>query len=489
MSSNSRTDRLRREKRIRQAKMRKRLFIVFILAVLVTAGISIWAYFRTNVYQDDEEFQAYAQKQLEENQIFKVTGTEKTSFEYGSPISYAVDYQVIDNEKIEEYRDEKIKEAKSRFKKKKEKEEKKRAEENKDNKKYKSPEEALIVNTAVYTADNGAVSLTVKCSEKEEQDKDMHTTDSYIDTYLVSAKTGSEIMPVQVMTNDYREKCSDYITEYFQKKYNEDDLADNWKDYLKPEKTNFNKFAMDDNDFVFYFDKGTVLKDKSRYAEVRVSASLLESSFRSSIVERYIDPDKPMVALTYDDGPGDKSESDILDCLEKNGAVATFFYVGSRVSSGSDKISRALELGCEIGNHTWSHPMLTTLKAKKVKKEVNDTNEAIKKACGQYPTVLRPSYGDINEKVAKETGMPVILWSVDTLDWKTRNAGKIFKSIKSVKDLDGKIILMHSIHQETADATKKIIPWLNKNGYQTVTVSELVKYKTGSEIKQGKIYN
>ena len=133
--------------------------------------------------------------------------------------------------------------------------------------------------------------------------------------------------------------------------------------------------------------------------------------------------------------------------------------------------------------------MLTTLKVKQVKKEVNDTNEAIKKACGQYPTVLRPSYGDINEKVAKETGMPVILWSVDTLDWKTRNAGKIFKSIKSIKDLDGKIILMHSIHQETADATKKIIPWLKKKGYQTVTVSELVKYKTGSEIKQGKIYN
>ena len=480
--------RKRQIQRKKQARLRKVLVIMLVIMAAVTAAIGTWAYFRTNVYQDDEEFQAYAEEQIKDNRIFKVGNVEKISCEYGSPISYAVDYQVIDNESVKEFRDEKVKEAKKKFRKEKTREEKARAKKNSDNKRYRPPEEAIIINTAVYTAENGAVSLAVKCSENEEADKDMHTVKSYISTYLLSEKTGSEIIPAQVLKADYREKCSEFIMDYFEKEYSSDELADNWKDYLTADKSNFNKFVMDDDDFIFYFDEGTVLKKKNGYTEVRVSRSLLEDYLRSSIIERYIDPDRPMVALTYDDGPGGSSETKILDCLEKHGAVATFFYVGSRVSSDPEKISRALEMGCEIGNHTWSHPMLTTLKAKKVKREINNTNEAIKKACGQYPTVLRPSYGDINKKVCRIADMPAILWDVDTLDWKTRNAKKIFKSVKSVKNLDGKIVLMHSIHDETAEATEKIIPWLQKHGYQTVTVSELIKYRQGSEAEKGKIY-
>ena len=480
--------RRRQKKKQKQARLRKVLVIMLVIVAAVTAAIGTWAYFKTNVYQDGEEFQAYAEEQIKDNRIFKVGSAEKISCEYGSPISYAVDYQVIDNESVKEFRDEKVKEAKKKFRKEKTREEKARAEKNRDNKKYRPPEEAIIINTAVYTAENGAVSLALKCSENEESDKDMHTVKSYISTYLLSEKTGSEIIPTQVMKPDYREKCSEFMTDYFEKKYSSDELASDWKDYLTADKSNFSKFVMDDDDFIFYFDEGTVLKKKNGYAEVHMSRSLLDDSLRSSIIERYIDPEKPMVALTYDDGPGGSSETKILDCLEKHGAVATFFYVGSRVSGGPEKISRALEMGCEIGNHTWSHPMLTTLKTKKIKKEINDTNEAIKKACGQYPTVLRPSYGDINEKVSRIADMPAILWDVDTLDWKTRNAKKIFKSVKSVKDLDGRIVLMHSIHDETAEATEKIIPWLQKHGYQTVTVSELIKYWQGSEVKKGKIY-
>lgn len=478
----------RHRRRKKKAKSRKILIVVLILAALITAGIGIWSFLKTNVYQNDEEFQTYAEAQLKENQIFKVKGTEKTSYEYDSPISYAVDYQVISNSSIQAYRDEKIKEAKDNFRREKTKEEKVRAKKNKDNKRYKPPEEAIIINTAVYTAENGAVSLAVKCSENSEADKDMHTVSSYINTYLISEKTGNEIIPAQVMEKDYRDKCSEYVTDYFENHYSEDELSDNWKDFVSPDKTNFNKFIIEESDFIFYFDEGTVLKTKGKYAEVRVSRSLLEDSIRSSIIERYIDPNKPMVALTFDDGPGADSETKILNCLEKHGAVATFFYVGNRVSSGEDKICRALEIGCELGNHTWSHPLLTTLKSKKVKKEINDTNEAIKKACGQYPTVMRPSYGDINDKVCKLIDMPAIMWDVDTLDWKTRNAKKIFKSVKSVKHLDGSIILMHSIHDETAEAVEKIIPWLQKKGYQTVTVSELIKYKQGSEAEKGIIY-
>ena len=87
------------------------------------------------------------------------------------------------------------------------------------------------------------------------------------------------------------------------------------------------------------------------------------------------------------------------------------------------------------------------------------------------------------------SGLPVVMWTVDTLDWKHRDGQKIFDTVRSVSDMDGKIILMHSIYESTADATDMIIPWLKENGYQTVTVSELIKYKTGSYPQAGNIYH
>jgi peptidoglycan/xylan/chitin deacetylase (PgdA/CDA1 family) len=209
---------------------------------------------------------------------------------------------------------------------------------------------------------------------------------------------------------------------------------------------------------------------------------------RESLPDRYIDPNKPMVALTYDDGPGGDSEKRILDCLEKNDAVATFFYTGNRVEKNADKVKRAVSLGCEIGNHTWSHSQLTKKSHEDMAKDINKTSEAIKKVTGSYPTVFRPSYGATNSDINKTSGMPVILWSIDTLDWKTRDAQKTFEAVSKNKHLDGKIVLMHSIHDSTADATEKIVPWLKKNGYQLVTVSELIVYKKGDAPTAGKVY-
>ena len=144
--------------------------------------------------------------------------------------------------------------------------------------------------------------------------------------------------------------------------------------------------------------------------------------------------------------------------------------------------ARAAQIGCEIGNHSWDHPTLTTESKKKVAKEIERTNKVISETTGVTPELIRPPYGDYNKKVnkiVKKEGMAAVLWTVDTLDWKTRNAKKIFKSVKKVKNLDGKIILMHSIYDETAKASEQIIPWLQEQGYQTVTVSELLYYKTG----------
>ena len=195
-----------------------------------------------------------------------------------------------------------------------------------------------------------------------------------------------------------------------------------------------------------------------------------------------------MVAITYDDGPGGECERRIIDCLRKNGAVATFFYLGSRVGSNPENAKAAYDMGCEIGNHTWGHPILTKLNESDLKKQLADTNEIIKSVCGAYPTLFRPSYGITNDKINSISGMPVIMWSVDTLDWKKRDGRKVFEYVSGMKDLDGKIILMHSIYDSTADATELLVPWLRENGYQMVTVSELIRYKQGAEPQDGSVY-
>lgn len=190
-----------------------------------------------------------------------------------------------------------------------------------------------------------------------------------------------------------------------------------------------------------------------------------------------IDSGKPMVAITFDDGPGPYTDK-ILDCLEKYNAKATFFVVGNRLGNYSKQLKREAELGMEIGCHTWSHPQLTKLGSSTISNEIFNTNNKVKEITGVYPTILRPPYGSYNDTVKSVAKCPIIMWSVDTLDWKTKNANSTYNAVmNNVKD--GDIILMHDIHSATADAAVRLIPALIDAGYQLVTVSELGEYKKG----------
>ena len=481
--------RRKRQKARRKKKHVRVLLAVFCCVLAATCAIGAAARFSTKVYKNDEEFREYAELTMEKSP-FKMKGETEKVYEYGSPISYAADFERTDDERIAEFRDNRIAQIRSEFNARKSGEEAERKEKNAENSRYEPPKEALIVNSAVYESDNGAVSLAIYYSDNEESEseKDMKRLSSSIETYVFSAKTGLQLRPVQVFEENYREKCSRYFTEYFEKTYSKEELAKGWKEYLTPEEGNFNKYIMTKGSVVFFFDEGTVLKKSRGVVKAKISNELMSSERRKSVIERYITADRPMVAITYDDGPAGSSETRILDCLEKNGAVATFFYCGSRVSSNPGQIKRAYNIGCEIGNHTWSHPKLTSLTDAQVKEELVKTNEAVKAACGAYPTVFRPSYGATNDTVNSIAGMPVIMWSIDTLDWKSKDPQKIFDSVVKNKKLDGSIILLHSIHDATAEATEKIVPWLTQNGYQTVTVSELIKYKKGEAPQNGKIY-
>lgn len=202
---------------------------------------------------------------------------------------------------------------------------------------------------------------------------------------------------------------------------------------------------------------------------------------------RVLDLSKPMVALTYDDGPSNSATTRILNTLEKYNSRATFFVVGSRVGSYKSQIERAYNLNCEIGNHTYNHKTLTSLSASGVLSELSQTSSKIEGITGEKPVVMRPPGGSFNNSTVKNNvGAPIIMWSVDTRDWENRNASKIVSNIKN-NVRDGSIVLMHDLYDSTASATETIVPWLIKNGYQIVTVTELMDAK-GVTMQNGSAY-
>ena len=212
------------------------------------------------------------------------------------------------------------------------------------------------------------------------------------------------------------------------------------------------------------------------------------------ISTRKYDPNKKIIALTFDDGPSTdetNGTSDLLDLLEQYDSKATFFCLGNRLNDESAPLlKRMVELGCEIGNHSYDHTQLTTLNAQGVRDQIDKTNELIKKYSGKDCRLIRPPYGDANNDIVPaNVSQPFIMWDMDTLDWKTKNAASVISLVEKYKeqDWDGAVILMHDIHPTTIEACKTIIPELVNDGYQLVTISELA-YLKGVKLEPGKSY-
>ena len=197
---------------------------------------------------------------------------------------------------------------------------------------------------------------------------------------------------------------------------------------------------------------------------------------------------KPMVSLTFDDGPSRYTDH-ILDLLEEHGGRATFFVLGYRVEGHRSTIQRAHNLGNEIASHSWSHARLAFLYPEEITRELQSTSEAISSVTGYSPPIMRPPFGQTSERVrtvAAELGYAIINWNLDTLDWRYRDAEKIYNTIME-KVEDGSFIVMHDIRPTTAEAMEKVIPALIAKGYELVTVSELLAYFYG-DLEPGKIY-
>lgn len=202
-------------------------------------------------------------------------------------------------------------------------------------------------------------------------------------------------------------------------------------------------------------------------------------------INRKIDKSKKMIALTFDDGPN-YNTSKVIDVLNKYDIKATFFVLGSRAINNKDILKKMADSGMEIGNHTYNHLLLTKYDENKIRSEIEDTSEVIYSATKKKPKLLRPSYGSVNNKIKKVANMPIIIWDIDTLDWKYHNSKRITSRVVN-KVRDGDIILMHDIYSASLNALSNIIPILQDNGYEFVTIDELFYYK-GISLENGKVY-
>lgn len=469
----------RRENRYRKLEQRKKLhrllLLMFILVLVVTTSIISYAVFSNKTYQNKDEFKSYATAYFKDSKAIREAGETKEIVTYGKPLSCAMEYPVLKESKMNEQINTILQDYQSGFE-----------------KRYQNASEeekrAMLVNYESFKTPKEAVSIVLHKEQQMEKDNKMESVAAVSRGYNFSTVTGRVLSATQIFENDYRTFCSDYMNKYFKDKYSSSLIEGKYQKVLGDSDKNFNNFSMSEEGVTFYFTKGTVVSEAEGEIAVTIGYDELQGVIRDEISVRDLDPNKPMVALTYDDGPYPASSNRILDCLEENGVVATFYELGQNVAAYPEVLKRQKELGMEIGSHSWSHPNLNTLSAAAVKEQLDKTNGAIKKAIGHPSESFRPPYGNSNKNVQKYANAPVVLWSVDTLDWKSRNAASIESVVKGVKNLDGRVILMHSIYDSTAEATENLVPWLLDQGYQLVTVRELLEHKYNDQGENGKFY-
>lgn len=192
--------------------------------------------------------------------------------------------------------------------------------------------------------------------------------------------------------------------------------------------------------------------------------------------------DKKVIALTFDDGPHSKYTPQVLDLLAKYNAKATFFVIGEHAEEFPEIIQRQIREGHEIANHTYSHYKRQNDTIDEIRLELKKTDDIILKLTGTRTAFFRPIGGNYNDMIintAVKEGYRVIMWSwhQDTEDWKGVSARRISKKVLN-NYRPGDIILFHDAggnRSQTVKALKKIIPKLIDDGYELVTVSELLQ--------------
>lgn len=193
-----------------------------------------------------------------------------------------------------------------------------------------------------------------------------------------------------------------------------------------------------------------------------------------SVTQIPVDAAPKLLAFTFDDGPHRGSTDRLLDGLRERNAKGTFFLVGEEIDEARDIVERMREEGHQIGNHTWSHKRLDEISTDEAAQEIGKTDALLKSVAGDAEYWLRPPYGFLRDGAEKSLGVPVVKWSLDPRDWESRDVDKVVQAVmEAVKP--GDIVLLHDIYPTSVEAALRLMDALAADGYQFVTVEELLK--------------
>ena len=336
-------------------------------------------------------------------------------------------------------------------------------EDNKTTDKVKEHEKAVYKNIIdTYQVSQNIVSIRVTSMSKKLYEENYITK---ISTYNYDLSSKQQITLEDLFKSGYKDKIQDV----YQDKY-----------LLNHTRIEFYQGE------VMHSCAYNVLKDFAKSKELSKDNFEVSQDEYDEIFKHYVDKNKKMVAITFDDGPHSSNTEQILKILGDNNARATFFMLGQNVTYYPEVVKKVHEQGNEIASHTWSHPQLTKLSEAEIKKQIQDTSDAIFNITGTRPKLVRPPYGAINSTVKATIEEPLILWNIDSLDWKSRDENQIVPLVmNSVQD--GDIILLHDIHATTVPAVKRIVEQLKAQDYQMVTVSELIEAK-GYDTTKTKVF-
>ena len=246
-----------------------------------------------------------------------------------------------------------------------------------------------------------------------------------------------------------------------------------------------NAYELKENAMIIYFMNYLIEPQITELITLKVNYNEIKDyiDFSCKLDELYTNEDgfnfsknKKAVALTFDDGPSNEKTKKILDILNKNKAHATFFMVGEKMSKDSTTVKAVYDSGNEIGSHTYAHANLTRQTAEERQQALSMTDSIFNTITGDNITLLRPPYGAYKREMLTEFNYSVVLWNIDTEDWRYKNTDRIIDTVLT-NLTDGSVILMHDSYNTTVEAVEKLLPILYAKGYQVVSVSELAKLK------------
>ncbi len=199
-----------------------------------------------------------------------------------------------------------------------------------------------------------------------------------------------------------------------------------------------------------------------------------------------------LIALTFDDGPNTTTMVEVLDLLEEYDAVATFFLIGKYIDDESGEVmKRAYEMGCEMGNHTWSHGYTSKLSAEEIEDEITKTQRKVREVVGQSPDLFRPPYIDMSQTMYDVIDLP-FTGGFSSKDWDASVSAEERVELFFEQCGEGKVAVLHCFvgNDNTVEALKTILPRLVEEGYTFVTVTELFKaYDSDLEAHNGVLYS